>query len=371
MKLTATLLVFVVMAMNLQAQIFVREQTQITTPVKVQTTSSPQVQIFTGKDVSVRIDRIVDNSTLDLSKYTVHYSLINSGTEIVNISQLNFKIVGTFLAMNNSFMDAGGTVFTNTLGRTTLNSGEIVQTSMTVQSARLFQNVTYKLKLEILAESRNFNDVSRLNNVSETTVTARSIRNADYYLTSVKVAIHTGNDNKEANNSRATIYVGPANHNDRINYTKETYEELKINSTTVFTLDCKVSTLDLYGPYNSLCFYKNRGLAVTIIYDNTAWATDAWKINGITVTLEFKDKNGNPYPNPAIANITISYPQSEGLLGYRAGDDIAKNANQIRVMAIGTDQFFNPLPAEFKRYVIPLLNINNSPLKNAAFDFCK
>ena len=148
--------------------------------------------------------------------------------------------------------------------------------------------------------------------------------------------------------------------------------EIRANSTTELLPN---SSLDpdyhsLYSPYNSVCLYKQRGLAVTVFYDNKAWATDAWKINSISVTVEFKDSKGNPYPYPAYASRTITFPVN-ALLGYRAGDDITNNKNQLRVLMMGTDENFNPLPVEFSTYPVTMfLQLNNSPLKNAPIVYC-
>jgi hypothetical protein len=349
---------------GLQAQIILREQPQkISTPVTttnpITKTGAPQMQLTQGRDMGIRIDRIEDISTFDENIYTIYYSYFNSGTENLNISFQNYKIEAVFYRTDDSYVGKGGTVYSNTLGKATLNSGETVQSKLTIRNADLVRNSIYKIKLSVDADNRLYQDVNRLNDASTTTVTARAIRNAEYYLSSVKISLQTGNDNKEAQNSMVTFYAGLANFNDNYYYKSEKNEEFKINSTNEINLNPVLSTADMYrfSGFNKLSYYKQYGFALAIVYDNNVWATDAWKINNVTVTLEFKDKDGNPYPLPVYSTVTINFSTASGLLGYRAGDDIAKNENQLRLLTLGTDQNFNPKPAAFRKKQIRYLDV--------------
>ncbi|QNA46617.1 hypothetical protein [Lacibacter sediminis] len=345
-----------------QAQIIVKEQTQkITTPVTTTNTviknPAPQIQLTQGRDMGIRIDRVEDISTFDENIYTIYYTFLNSGTENLNIAFQKFKIEAIFYRPDDSYVGSGGITNTSALGKTWLNSAETVQGTLVVRRSDLVRNAAYKLRLSVDADNRLYQDVNKSNDASTTNVTARAIRNSDYFLTSAKVIIQTGNDNKEAQNSKVNIYAGPANFNDHFYFKYEINEELKVNSTTELNLKPAVSTPDMYSDFNRLSFYKQQGVALAITYDNNAWATDAWKINNVTVMLEFKDKNGNPYPLPVYSNVTISFSNASGLLGYRAGDDITKNENQLRLLTLGTDNNFNPKAPAFRKKQIRYLDV--------------
>lgn len=349
---------------GLHAQIIIKEQPpKINTPVTTTNTvikdPTPQMQITQGKDLAIRIDRIEDISTFDENIYTIYYSLINSGTLNLDIAFHKFGIEAIFYKTNDSYVGSGGLTNTGTLGKTWLNSGETVQATLVVRRLDLERNGLYKLKLSVDAHNRYYPDMNRLNDVSTTNVTARAIRNSDYFLTSAKVTIQTGNDNKEAQNSKVTFYAGLANFNDKYYYTNESNEEFKINTTNEIILKRAYREADMIGDmtFNKLSYYKQFGFALAIVYDNNAWATDAWKINNVTVTLEFKDKNGNPYPLPVYSTVTINFSTASGLLGYRAGDDITKNENQLRLLTLGTDNNFNPKPAAFRKKQVRYLDV--------------
>ena len=61
---------------------------------------------------------------------------------------------------------------------------------------------------------------------------------------------------------------------------------------------------------------------------------DAWKIQGVTVTLEFRDQNGNLHPS--LGQKTITFSNANGFLnGY----------NGTLTMICNTDGYLNPLSA--------------------------
>jgi len=367
---------FFLLAIASHSQITVKEQPKkIAQPVnmKIITNPAPGEQPTQGKDLKITIDRLDDISVFDQNNYLVNYTVSNAGTEPVDLSQYyRGGISGAFITNGLTHRFGGGEANLNTNGKSILQPGESIKGALELLNQNLNTGVTYKYTLTVDDQNR-IGEANENNNKAEATITARGIRNADYFLTSAKITVQTGNDNKEANNSLVYFSVGVANYNDHMAFALASgyAPEIRANSTTELLPN---SSLDpdyhsLYSPYNSVCFYKQRGLAVTVFYDNKAWATDAWKINSISVTVEFKDANGNPYPNPAYASKTITFPVN-GLLGYRAGDDITNNKNQLRVLMMGTDENFNPLPVEFSKYPTRFLQVNNSPLKNAPILYC-
>ena len=376
MKSIVITCMFFQLAIASHSQITVKEQPKkIAQPVnmKIITNPAPGEQPTQGKDLKITIDRLDDISVFDQNNYLVNYTVSNAGTEPVDLSQYyRGGISGAFITNGLTHRFGGGEANLNTNGKSILQPGESIKGALELPNQNLNTGVTYKYTLTVDDQNR-IGEANENNNKAEATITARGIRNADYFLTSAKITVQTGNDNKEANNSLVYFKVGVANYNEHMAFAdKNGYApEIRVNSTTELLSN---SSLDpdyhsLYSPYNSVCFYKQRGLAVTVFYDNKAWATDAWKINSISVTVEFKDANGNPYPNPAYASKTITFPVN-GLLGYRAGDDITNNKNQLRVLMMGTDENFNPLPVEFSKYPTMFLQVNNSPLKKAPILYC-
>jgi len=308
----------------------------------------------------------------------VNYTVSNAGTEPVDVwKYYTGGIRGAFLSNGNAVPFLGGTANLLINGKSVLQPGESIKGVIELLKQNLTTGVTYKYTLTVDSESR-IEEANENNNTAESIITARAIKNADYFLTSAKITIQTGNDNKEANNSLAYVYVGVANYSAHMAFSvgdiseRDGYApEMRVNSTTELLPNHSLDPGQhgLQTAYNTLCFYKQRGLAVTVYYDNKAWATDAWKINSISVTVEFKDRSGNPYPNPAYASKTITFPVN-GLLGYRAGDDMTSNKNQLRMLTMGTDENLNPLPVEFNKYSAIYLQVNNSPLKNARVIYC-
>jgi hypothetical protein len=329
-----------------------------------------------GKDLVITIDRVEDNSLLDLNKFTVYYTAKNTGTEDINLGAKQIQIQATFYNAGGDYICAGGASVLNTAGRVTFPSGVTIQGSIDVISDHLLTNTAYQLRLEIDA-SKHITEANENNNAAQTNITAHAIKNADYFVSSAKITIQTGNDNKEANNSQVYFYLGPANYNESSffslgNWSKGTgyAPEMKINSSTDIVLS---NAYAMGNPYNSLCFYKQKGVALTIIYNNKGWATDAWKINGITITLYFKDKNGNPYPNPSFASKSIYFPNISNLLGFRMGDNTTSNENQLRMLTIGTDQNFVPLPPVFEKVTnnrFTALVLTNSSTYNTQVNYC-
>lgn len=182
------------------------------------------------------------------------------------------------------------------------------------------------------------------------TQTKPTLTDADYYLAGAVIQVVTGNDNKEANTSTAFFYVRPRKSNWLVAYKLEEYaNEIKANQPTDLRLDRAVT---LTSAQNSLQYFKQNGLAVLISYCNKNFCTDAWKINSVSLTLEFKDANGNPAPN-GFGSRTISFPVSSGTLGFVAGCNplwitdgkMCGHSDQLQKMLLKTDEYFNPMPS--------------------------
>ena len=151
-----------------------------------------------------------------------------------------------------------------------------------------------------------------------------------YSLTVVKVNIKTGNDNKEyPSNVRTSLGVRGSNMQYAYFVQENLKNEMRSNSSTEFGLEKRGSNLkDL-----TLEVLQNAGFHFRIDY-SANFQFDAWKIEGVMVTLEFRDQNGNLHP--ILAQKTINFSNANGFLnGY----------NGTRSMICNTDGYFNPLSA--------------------------
>lgn len=150
-----------------------------------------------------------------------------------------------------------------------------------------------------------------------------------YSLTSVRVIVRTGNDNKEfPSQVHATLLANstPANWRNYIQINLG--NEMKINSDTEFGLA-------LEGPPTPLETFQTAGLKLRISYEPNFFA-DAWKIESIKLVLEFKDQLGNLHPS--LGNKTITFSNAYGFLN-----------NEYRYMECVTDASFAPLTAAIKK----------------------
>jgi hypothetical protein len=170
-------------------------------------------------------------------------------------------------------------------------------------------------------------------NNQQSSTSSASLSDADYFLAVAKVSVKTGKDNKE-NGSALILRVYPAAGTDnwRKGYCQENYKsELKVWSTDNFTLP-RAAAFD--QNFNSLANYKQTGIMVDINYNTVGngpfFAMDAWKIEEVAVTLEFKDKNGNPHPT--MGSKTIYFTNSNMYLDFKKWQLYCK-----------TDQYFTPL----------------------------
>lgn len=156
-----------------------------------------------------------------------------------------------------------------------------------------------------------------------------------YTLTAVKVTLQTGNDNKEfpamlgltlfQRSTYKGIYGLPGNG---------IKNELPVNSFMDFGLENRgylpsVEKLKLET-------LQQTGLMLSIYYGPTFFL-DAWKIEGVQLTLEFKDQNGNLHP--VYGNKTIVFNTAKGILN-----------NTYHSMKCHADGTFTPLTSPISEY---------------------
>ena len=167
----------------------------------------------------------------------------------------------------------------------------------------------------------------------QTPASTTSLTDADYFLAVAKITIKTGKDNKETGSTLIfRVYPAAGADNWHKGYSQENYKtELKVWSTNNFTLP-RATGFD--QNFNSLANYKQTGVMVDINYNTVGngpfFITDAWKIDEVDVTLEFKDKNGNPHPT--MGSKTIYFNSSDMYLDFKKWQLYCK-----------TDPYFNAL----------------------------
>lgn len=163
-----------------------------------------------------------------------------------------------------------------------------------------------------------------------------------YYLNTAKVIIRTGNDSKEQL-SRVTLQIsrkgGPYSIKDSDIRTglfndlpnKGNTYEFKANTPVELNLQ------NVYSPeyrWNEtlLSLIEQHGLKLTIVYDPNFF-TDAWKINRVTLVLNFKDISGNPHP--VLGNKEVHFIDAAKLL-----------TNNSRKLICGMDGFLMSKPVK-------------------------
>jgi hypothetical protein len=175
------------------------------------------------------------------------------------------------------------------------------------------------------------------------------VNNTAYYLTAAKVSIVTGNDNKEQP-SRASIMLNTADGgcwpSDKttggcglydFNLSTLIKNEYKVNSVTDISLTTAYQFPASYpgGAGEgwryinlSLTGIQTYGLVLYVNYDPNFFL-DAWKIERLTLTLEFKDLHGNAHPT--MGTVTIPFNNASALL----------NSNN-RTLKCEADKFLMP-----------------------------
>ncbi len=156
---------------------------------------------------------------------------------------------------------------------------------------------------------------------------------AVYSLTSVRVKIKTGNDNKEFP-SRVIVGLGTRNtpQGQANPFTQFTLtNEMRINTETEFGLD---RDSQLRGE-TKLDAIQSSGLRFFINYTPNL-IFDAWKIESISVVLEFRDQFGNLHPT--LGSKTIVFSNAYGFLN-----------NEYHILECTIDGYFSPLTAVIKK----------------------
>lgn len=130
-----------------------------------------------------------------------------------------------------------------------------------------------------------------------------------YSLTNARVSITTGKDNKEFS-SEVTVWLIQKGKGILFQQPgSNTRNEMQVNSTTEFGLNKWTNTKNI-GSY-LLTDIQQSGIILRILYRPNLF-TDAWRIEGISVTLEFKDQNGNLHPT--LGSKTITFNNTSGFL---------------------------------------------------------
>jgi hypothetical protein len=152
-----------------------------------------------------------------------------------------------------------------------------------------------------------------------------------YKLSSVRVKIKTGNDNKEFP-SKVYVWIKARNQNNWSPFYQDKLDnEMRVNSETEFGLEVKPWTGE-----TAMNAFTSSGVVMRISYLPNFFA-DAWKIEGISVALEFKDQHGNLHPT--LGTKTISFSNAYGFLN-----------SEYRDIECVADANFTPLTANiFKK----------------------
>lgn len=173
-----------------------------------------------------------------------------------------------------------------------------------------------------------------------------AVNNSNYALTSVQVNISTGNDNKESL-SNVSIELALRNSNYQVFAQNNLTNEMRINSTTLIGLERSALYTNGYHPNAIPTIYyttatgnqsimlsdlEKYGLALRIIYKPNFFA-DAWRIERVDLSLEFRDASGSLHPTAG--KKTISFTNAATFL-----DNFDK-----RILICTADTYFNPLTA--------------------------
>jgi hypothetical protein len=177
-----------------------------------------------------------------------------------------------------------------------------------------------------------------------TRTTPPPVTNADYLLAVVQVTLKTGADNKESL-SNISIELAVPDSAFGIFAQNNLSNELKSNSYTTIGLAKSTSYTSGYHPNSIPTIYYTKatgiqnirlsdvekyGLSLRIIYKPNFFA-DAWKIENVSLKLEFRDVNGNLHPG--LGQKTIDFSNAATFL-----DNYDK-----RILICTADKYFNPL----------------------------
>ncbi len=157
-----------------------------------------------------------------------------------------------------------------------------------------------------------------------------------YSLSSIKVSIKTGSDNKEFP-SGVYVEIWQKGHT-AWDYQKYCYfkitdlrNEMAVNSTTEFGLEKYNSPADKFLLSN----IQQHGLEMRVSYLPNFFM-DAWKVDNIMFILEFRDQNGNLHPT--MGTKIVSFSNASGFLN-----------SEYHTFKCITDQALNPLTASIEK----------------------
>ncbi|QEC42900.1 hypothetical protein [Pseudobacter ginsenosidimutans] len=163
-----------------------------------------------------------------------------------------------------------------------------------------------------------------------------------YKLSSAKVIIQTGSDNKEfpsiitisvrTLNTKQGLYLLPGNG---------LTNEFKVNSTTEIGLvqsnGVTAEARDKIQKALTLDYIQQSGGLNLRIYYGPNFFMDAWKIEGVKLVMEFRDQYGNLHP--VYGNKTITFNTASGFLN-----------NTYKTMECLSDPQFNPTTSPISEY---------------------
>jgi len=153
-----------------------------------------------------------------------------------------------------------------------------------------------------------------------------------YNLTAVRVKIRTGNDNKEFPSKVYAMIVRRSSVGEGYSFSQLRLDnEMKINSDTEFGLE----RITQNQTATRLDAFQSSGLRLVIQYLPNFFL-DAWKIESITLVLEFKDQFGNLHPT--LGSKTIVFSNAYGFLN-----------SEYWQMECDTDGSFAPITAIIKK----------------------
>lgn len=169
--------------------------------------------------------------------------------------------------------------------------------STMAQLQKLPSNSTPQLKKQTTVPQKTIGSTPSTTTTTQSQSTSSTVTSdtTQYFLTSVKARIFTGNDNKEAPSGvgmdlelvGGTVLYFFA-------YDKTNPFELKPNTNREISLN-PVYTYNYYYSRLGLHLVQTHGLILKINY-RANFFTDAWKIDKVVLILEFKDWKGNLHP---------------------------------------------------------------------------
>jgi len=127
--------------------------------------------------------------------------------------------------------------------------------------------------------------------------TAPGQNSSNFYLTSTKVTIYTGNDNKEAPSQMQLQMILGA---EGVSSNWES-KEFAVNSATEIII--KPYYDRHYYPEKIRLVNTEKGGVKLFINYSPNFLLDAWKIEKVLLTMEFRDDNGNLHPVMGTKNI--------------------------------------------------------------------